>query len=134
VKAAQKPELDEQFFALFGHTEGGVDGFRAEISKNMQRELKAALKNKIKTQAFDALLDSVKIELPKAIVEDDINRLRQQAVQQFGGQMKAEQLPADLFAAQAERRVALGLIVAQMIKQFELKADDEAVRAVIEEM
>ncbi len=134
VQAPQKPELDDEFFALFGHNEGGAEGFRAEIKKNMQRELKAALKNKLKTQAFDALLETIKVDLPKAPVEDDINRLRQQAVQQFGGSVKPEQLPADMFAAQAERRVALGLIVGQMVKQFDIKAEDDQVRAVVEEM
>ena len=134
VKAPTEPELDDEFFALFGHTEGGLEAFREEIKKNMQRELKAALKNKVKTQAFDALLENNKIELPKAPVEADINSLRQQAVQQFGGNINPEQLPADMFAAQAERRVALGLIVGQMIKQFDIKVEDDAVRAVVEEM
>lgn len=134
VKAPTEPELDDEFFALFGHTEGGLEAFREEIKKNMQRELKAALKNKVKTHAFDALLESNKIELPKAPVEADINSLRQQAVQQFGGNINPEQLPADMFAAQAERRVALGLIVGQMIKQFDIKVEDDAVRAVVEEM
>lgn len=134
VQAPELPELDEEFFTLFGHTEGGLEEFRAEIAKNMERELKAAIKSKVKNQVFDALLEANKIELPKFQVENEINRLRRQAVQQFGGNVDLMQLPADLFAAQAERRVALGLIVAQMIEQFEIKADDAAVRSAIEEM
>lgn len=134
VQAPELPEMDEAFFTLFGHTEGGLEGFRAEVAKNMGRELKAALKGKVKTQVFDALLETNPIEVPKAQIESEINRLRTQAVQQFGGNVKPEQLPADMFAAQAERRVALGLIVAQMIKQFDIKAEDDVVRSTIEDM
>lgn len=134
VQAPELPEMDDEFFTLFGHTEGGLEGFRAEVAKNMGRELNAALKSKVKTQAFDALLAANEIQVPKAQIESEIDRLRTQAVQQFGGNIKPEQLPADMFAAQAERRVALGLVVAQMIKQFEIKAEDDAVRSTIEDM
>ncbi len=134
VQAPELPELDDEFFTLFGHTEGGLEGFRAEVAKNMGRELKAALKGKVKTQVFDALLETNQIEVPKAQIENEINRLRTQAVQQFGGNVKPEQLPADMFAAQAERRVALGLIVAQMIEQFDIKAEEDVVRSTIEDM
>ena len=63
-----------------------------------------------------------------------MNRLRVQAVQQFGGNIKPDQLPAELFEEQAKRRVVLGLIVAEVVKQGELKADEARVRELIEEM
>ena len=72
--------------------------------------------------------------MPKALLENEVNRLRVQAVQQFGGNIKPEQLPAELFEEQAKRRVVLGLIVAEVVKQFELKPDDAKVREMIEEM
>lgn len=133
VEEAGLPELDEEFFTLFGMNGGGLEGFRSEVSKNMERELKQALTNKVKIQVMDGLLAQNKIEVPAALVENENYRLRVQAVQQFGGQMKAEQLPAEMFDAQAKRRVSLGLLVAQMVKQFDIKADEDRVRSTIEE-
>ncbi|QEY58959.1 trigger factor [Pseudomonas sp. C27(2019)] len=134
VEGPELPELNEEFFAMFGNTEGGLEGFRAEVSKNMQRELKQAIKGKVKSQVMDGLLANNQIEVPSALISSEIDRLRVQAVQQFGGNVKPDQLPAELFTEQAKRRVALGLIVAQMVKQFEIKADDQLVRSTIEEM
>lgn len=134
VEAPVLPELNDEFFAMFGINQGGAEGFRAEVRKNMERELKQAIKAKVKNQVMDGLLATNKIEVPKALIGNEVNRLRMQAAQQFGGNIKADQLPAELFEDQAERRVALGLLVAQVIKQFELKAADDAVRAMIEEL
>ncbi len=134
VEEATLPELDDQFFTLFGMNEGGLEGFRDEVSKNMQRELKQALTNKLKIQVMDGLLAQNAIEVPKALIDSENYRLRAQAVQQFGGQMKAEQLPAEMFDEQARRRVSLGLLVAQLVKQFDIKADEDRVRSTIEDM
>ena len=134
VEAPELPELNEDFFAMFGNTEGGLDGFRAEVQKNMERELNQAIKSKVKTQVMDGLLAANEIEVPSALISSEVDRLRVQAVQQFGGNIKPDQLPAELFTEQAKRRVALGLIVAQMVTQFEIKADDAQVRSTIEEM
>ena len=134
VEGPELPELNEEFFAMFGNTEGGLDGFRAEVKKNMERELNQAIKGKVKGQVMDGLLAANDIEVPSALIASEVDRLRVQAVQQFGGNVKPDQLPAELFTEQAKRRVALGLIVAQMVKQFEIKADDAAVRSTIEEM
>jgi trigger factor len=128
------PELNEEFFKQFGVNESGEEGFRAEVRKNMERELRQAIKAKVKTQVMDGLLSSNPIEAPKALVDNEVDRLRVQAVQQFGGNIKPDQLPAELFQEQAKRRVVLGLIVAEVVKQFELKPDDARVRELIEEM
>ncbi|SEL37418.1 trigger factor [Atopomonas hussainii] len=134
VQAPQLPELNEEFFAQFGISEGGEAGFREEVRKNMQRELKQAIKTKVKNQVMDGLLAANAIEVPKAAIESEVNRLRQQAVQQFGGGLKADQLPAELFEEQAKRRVSLGLIVAEVVKKFDLKPDEARVKAMIEEL
>ena len=134
VEGPELPELNEEFFAMFGNTEGGLEGFRAEVKKNMDRELNQAIKGKVKSQVMDGLLAANTIEVPAVLISSEVDRLRVQAVQQFGGNVKPEQLPAELFTEQAKRRVALGLIVAQMVKQFDIKADDESVRSTIEEM
>ena len=134
VAAPVLPELNEQFFALFGASEGGLEGFRAEVRKNMERELRQAIKSKVKNQVMEGLLAANPVELPKALVANEVQRLRVQAVQQFGGNIKPEQLPAELFEEQAKRRVSLGLILAEVVKQAELKPDDARVRELIEEM
>ena len=134
IAAPQLPELNDDFFALFGVKEGGLEGFRAEVRKNMERELRQAIKSKVKNQVMDGLLAANPIEVPKALISNEVNRLRVQAVQQFGGNLKPEQLPAELFEEQAKRRVVLGLVVAEVVKQCELKPDDVRVREMIQEM
>ena len=134
VSEPKLPELNEEFFKQFGIKETGIDGFRTEVRKNMERELRQAIKTKVKNQVMDGLLAANPIEVPKALLENEVNRLRVQAVQQFGGNIKPDQLPAELFEEQAKRRVELGLIVAEVVKQFELKPDDARVRDLIQEM
>lgn len=134
VAEPKLPELNEEFFALFGVKEGGFDGFRAEVRKNMERELRQAIKSKVKNQVMEGLLAANPIEAPKALIGNEVNRLRVQAVQQFGGNINPQQLPAELFEEQAKRRVLLGLVVAEVVKQFELKPDEARVREMIEEM
>ena len=134
VSEPKLPELNEEFFALFGIKEGGLEGFREEVRKNMTRELRQALKTKVKAQVMDGLLAANPVEVPKALVQNEVDRLRVQAVQQFGGSIKPDQLPAELFEEQARRRVSLGLIIGELVKQFELKPDEARVRELIEEM
>ncbi|MEE1866626.1 trigger factor [Pseudomonas auratipiscis] len=134
VSEPKLPELTEEFFAQFGIKETGIDGFRAEVRKNMERELRQAIKTKVKNQVMDGLVAANPIEVPKALLENEVNRLRVQAVQQFGGNIKPEQLPAELFEEQAKRRVVLGLIVAEVVKQNDLKPDEARVREMIQEM
>ncbi|MEG1816871.1 trigger factor [Pseudomonas sp.] len=134
VSEPKLPELTEEFFAQFGIKETGIDGFRAEVRKNMERELRQAIKTKVKNQVMDGLVAANPIEVPKALLENEVNRLRVQAVQQFGGNIKPEQLPAELFEEQAKRRVVLGLIVAEVVKQNDLQPDEARVREMIQEM
>ena len=135
VAAPALPELNDEFFAQFGVNEGGLEGFRAEVRKNMERELRQAIKTKVKGQVMDGLLNTNTVEVPKALISTEIDRLREQAVQQFGGaNIEASQLPAELFEEQAKRRVSLGLIVAEVVKQNDIKPDNDRVRAMVEEL
>ncbi len=134
VSAPTLPELNEAFFNQFGIKETGLEGFRTEVRKNMERELRQAIKTKVKNQVMDGLLSANPIDVPKALLENEVNRLRVQAVQQFGGNIKPDQLPVELFEEQAKRRVVLGLIVAEVVKANELKPDEARVREMIQEM
>ena len=134
VSEPKLPELNEEFFAQFGIKETGIEGFRTEVRKNMERELRQAIKSKVKNQVMDGLLAANPIEVPKALLSNEVDRLRVQAVQQFGGNIKPDQLPAELFEEQAKRRVVLGLVVAKVVEQFDLKPDEDRVREMIQEM
>ncbi|MCF7503667.1 MULTISPECIES: trigger factor [Vibrio] len=134
VEARELPELNEEFVSKFGAAEG-VEGLKAEVRKNMERELKQAVKNRIKEQAIDGLVNENNIDVPSALIDQEISVLRQQAAQRFGGNTEAaDQLPRELFEEQAKRRVVVGLLLGEVIKTEELKADDEKVKAIIEEM
>ncbi|CAK1693253.1 trigger factor [Vibrio crassostreae] len=134
VEARELPELNEEFVSKFGAADG-VEGLKAEVRKNMERELKQAVKNRIKEQAIDGLVNENNIDVPSALIDQEIGVLRQQAAQRFGGNTEAaDQLPRELFEEQAKRRVVVGLLLGEVIKTEELKADDEKVKAIIEEM
>ena len=136
VEAQKLPELDEEFMKGFGVEGGDLAKFRAEVKKNMERELTNAIRANIKGQVMDALVGAHSFDVPAALVANEIQRMRQQMMQQFGGgqQFDASILPDDLFREQAERSVRLGLVVRQILEQNQLKADADKVRARIEEI
>lgn len=130
-------ELNEEFFAKFGLEEKTEEAFRAEVSKNMTRELNQSLKMKLKDQVFSQLLEVNGIEVPNALIEGEIDNLRRQAVMQFAGpdsDMDPNALPKEMFTDQADRRVKIGLLMQEVIKVNELEADDARVRTTLEEM
>ncbi|GAA0794329.1 trigger factor [Marinobacterium sediminicola] len=137
VSAQELPELNEEFFSRFGIEEKDLDGFKGEVRKNMERELKQALKMKLKDQVFTQLLKVNDIEVPSALIDSEIDNLRRQAIQQFGGpnaNIDPNMLPKEMFEDQAKRRVSVGLLVQEVVKTAELKADEDRVRETIEEM
>lgn len=135
VEVRELPELNDEFVARFGVAEGGVDALKAEVRKNMERELKQAIKARIKEQAIEGLVKENEIQVPSALIDQEINVLRQQAAQRFGGNVEAAaQLPRELFEEQAKRRVVVGLLLGEVIRTHELKADEEKVKALITEM
>ncbi|WP_174634783.1 trigger factor [Yersinia thracica] len=135
VEVRELPELTEEFIKRFGVADGSVAGLRAEVRKNMERELKGAVRNRVKTQAIDGLVSANEIDVPAALVESEIDVLRRQAAQRFGGNEKqAAELPRELFEEQAKRRVVVGLLLGEVISQHELKADEDRVKVLIEEM
>ena len=134
VEARELPEMNDEFVTKFG-AQGGVEGLKAEVRKNMERELDQAVKNKIKEQAINGLVEQNDIDVPSALIDQEVQVLRQQAVQRFGGNAdSAPELPRELFEEQAKRRVVVGLLLGEVIKTEELKADDEKVKALINEM
>ncbi|MCT8574424.1 trigger factor [Glaesserella parasuis] len=128
------PELTEEFVKKFGSAKT-VEELRAEIKKNMQRELKNALTARVKNQVINGLLANNDIEVPSSAVAEEVDVLRQQAVQRFGGKPEmAAQLPAELFEADAKRRVQVGLLLSSVITSNELKVDEDRVKETIAEL
>lgn len=128
------PAVDDEFAKLFGVEEGGVEALREEVSKNMSRELSQAVKAKVKNQVLDGLLASHEVGLPSALVAQEVDVLRQQAMQRFQGQMDPKnlpELPSEMFKEQAERRVKIGLLLGEVIKVNELKVSNEKVDELI---
>lgn len=139
VSKEQLPEIDKKFMEAFGVKNGSLEVFREEIKKNMERELKQAKKNRLKKQVMDALLEKNKIELPGSLIKQEIDQLRRQMFQQFGGgnQLKnfdLNMLPAEMFSDQASRRVSLGLLFSKLVEENNLKPDANKVRETVEEI
>lgn len=132
--------VDEELFEAYGVEEGGEAQFRSEIAQNMTRELKTAVRNRVKQQVLDAVVEKhANQDVPQALIDSEINAMRQQMFQQFGGagsdDMDMESLlPADMFREQAERRVKLGLVLNEMVAKNDLKADPDKVREAVEEI
>jgi len=128
------PTVDADFAKLFGVEEGGIEALRSEVSTNMTRELTQAVKAKVKEQVIAGLLEANDVEIPKALIAQEIDVLRKQAMQRFEGQMdpaNMPELPADMFEEQAKRRVKVGLLLGEVIKVNELKVDESKVNELI---
>ena len=132
--------VDEALFAQYGVAEGGEEQFRKEVADNMARELKNAVEAKVKQQVMDAVLDAHQsLEIPQSLVDQEVGVMRKQMFQQFGGAGNQDLdleslLPDTMFTENAERRVKLGLVMAEIIAANEIRADGEKVRDTIEEM
>lgn len=136
VKSAsepQLPELNEEFAKKMGVEDGNVDTFRGQVKEHMQRELDNAINNRKKEQVFNQLLEQNKFDVPQALIEHEGQAL----IQRYTGQKQAPKEPQALpepIKAEASRRVSIGLVLAEVIKQNEMKADQEKVRQHIENM
>ena len=135
VEELELPELTEDVIKRFGIADGTVESLRVEVRKNMLRELNATIRNKVKAQVIDGLVKNNEIDVPTALVEREIDVLRQQAVSRFGGNMKQPMdLPKELFEAEAKRRVSVGLLFSEIIESNKIKADDTKVKSLIDEI
>ena len=136
VESGRLPEVDEAFARALGIADGDLDKMRAEIRANVEREVKKRLGSELKQQVMHALQAVAKLELPRALVDMEVQRLvgAARADLQARG-LKMEQMPIDpqVFEEQARRRVALGLIVAELVRKHDLAAKPQQVRALVEE-
>ncbi|MFT6776547.1 MAG: trigger factor [Paraglaciecola sp.] len=137
IEQLDLPQVDEEFAKLFGIEDGNIEALHDEVRKNMQRELDQTLKASVKEQVITGLLEKNIIDLPKALVDQEIDALREQAKQRFSQQQGGNidnmpELPADLFEENARKRVSIGLLLGEVIKTNELRVDTAKVDVLIE--
>jgi trigger factor len=138
IEAQHLPTVDDGFAKALGIKDATVAGLRADVKKNLEREVRFRVQARNKAAVMDALIKAAELELPKSLVEAETERLLEGAradLKQRGVKdaEKAE-IPADIFKPQAERRVRLGLVVAELVRANNLQARPEQLQAHIEEM
>ncbi|MEQ1622326.1 MAG: trigger factor [Methylococcales bacterium] len=131
------PEIDDEFIKAYGIEDGSVDSFRQDVKENMQRELERALRGKLKNSLMDALYENTKIQIPRVLVDQEVDSLVKPYIENAKKRkLKVEDLnlPLDSFEEQAKRRVALGLILGEIIRKNDIKLDADKVRSTIEDL
>ena len=136
VQEPHVPEADAAFAKALGVADGDVAKMRADVRANLEREVKRRAEMRVKDQVMKALLEAARVEVPRALLDMEIERLMQNMrhdLEQRG--MKADQIPMpkEAFEPEAVRRVSLGLILAELVKLHRLEAKPEQIKAVIQE-
>jgi trigger factor len=136
IEWAHMPEVDAEFAKSLGIEDGDLNKMRQDIKSNLEREVKGRAKAKTKDSVMNSLIAAAELDVPKALVDQDVERLIEMARQdmaQRGMNVKDMPFPPELFTAQAERRVRLGLILAEVVKENKLEATQDQVKAQVEE-
>jgi trigger factor len=136
IEWAHMPEVDSEFAKSLGIESGDVQKMREDIKGNLERELSNRIKSKNKDSVMDALLKVTELDVPKALTDQEVSRLMEmtrQDMAQRGMNVQNMPFPPELFTAQAERRVRLGLILAELVKAYNLQATPEQVKAQVDD-
>jgi trigger factor len=134
VEEQHVPPLDDGLAASFGVTDGGVAALRGEVRKNMERELNERKNNEVKTRVFDALIRSNQVTVPRSLVEQEINGLQAEAMRQMGVKDPSQAPGRERFAALAERRVTVGLLIQEVLQQHNIKLEHARVEQRVKEL
>ena len=134
VEEQELPPLDDSLAELYGVTDGGLEQLKAEVTENMEREAKQKIRSDVKEQVMQGLLDANPIEVPKALIDQEIQSMRQEAMRRLGVDDPDKVPPAEQFRDAAERRVRLGLLLRQYISDEEITVDSDRLRAHLEDM
>ncbi len=138
IEAAHLPEVNDALAKSLGIADATVQGLRADVRRNLEREVKFRLLARNKQAVMDALVGKAELDLPKASVQAEVNRLMEGAradLKQRGiKDADKTPMPEDIFLPQAERRVRLGLVVAELVRSQKLQARPEQIKAHIEEL
>jgi trigger factor len=138
IEAQHLPEIDDAFAKSLGIADGTIEGLRADVKKNLEREVKFRVQARNKAAVMDALVKMAELELPNALVQNELERMIEAAREDLKkrGIKDADKapIPEDLFRPQAERRVRLGLVVAELVRSNNLQAKPDQLQKHIEEM
>ncbi|HFD92229.1 MAG TPA: trigger factor [Gammaproteobacteria bacterium] len=137
VEESVLPEVDEEFVRSFDVPDGSVESLRAEVRRSMEDELAQVIRDRVREQVMDGLLAANPVQLPQAQVEEQINALMNQArenLQRQGVNVGDVELSREMFEEQARKRVALGMLTAEIVKQQNMVADPDKVRAKVESL
>ena len=138
LEAAHLPEVNEALAKSLGIADASVEGLRADIKKNLEREVKLRVLARNKAAAMDALVSKAELDLPKASVQDELERMiaaaRADLKQRGVKDADKAPIPDDIFRPQAEKRVRLGLVVADLVRSNNLQAKPEQLKAHIDEL
>ena len=137
IEAPELPPVDKELAEKLGIEDGDVEKLKSDVRDNMQRELTAALDNKAKTAVMDKLLELNPVEVPSALIDSEAQNIAKQMAQnlmQQGMPADKAQMDPSAFRNEAKRRVQLGLILAEIVKQQDIKAPEEAVRARVDKI
>jgi trigger factor len=132
IKAVEQqslPEVDQEFFRAYGVEEGGLAEMRAEVRKSMEQELAEVIRGRVRVAVLDALHRGNSIQVPQALVEEQIQQLQLETARRMGIRDASQLPPRDAFVEPARRRVALGLLVAQIVQSQGMKVDRARVQA-----
>ena len=137
VSKPQLPELDEEFAKIFGVEDGKIESLRGEVRNNLQRELSDRIAETVRQNVLMKLLQNIEFDIPKPLVENEINAMietNRQQLERQGLPKKSAEIDRSAYAEEAERRVKLGLILHEVIKSEEIKADPALVKTRIESL
>ncbi len=134
VEGQQLPELNDEFAKSYGVEEGGMERLREEVAENMRRELGEAIRARLKKQIMDGLLAANPLELPKSLVDAQVRELQMDAGRRMGAQDVSQLPPAESFQEAARRRVALSLLINEIIRTTKLQLDQSKVLSRFEEL
>lgn len=134
VEESSLPEVDAAFCEAFGIAEGGIEALRAEVRENMERELAQAVQARLKSQVMEQLLAVNPITVPKALVDAEIRDMQMELLRRSGSRDARQLPPRENFEAGARRRVALGLILNEVIRRAGIQADAARVQARLDEL
>ncbi len=134
VEEQSLPAVDEEFCKAFGVEEGGVEALRTEVRKSMERELADLIRNRLRTQVLDALHDQNPIDVPRTLIDEQVQQMQFDAARQMGVREASQLPPREPFEAPARKRAALGLILGQIIQSEGLKVDRQRVQERLEDL
>jgi trigger factor len=134
IEESSLPAVDEEFMSAFGVSEGGIVALRSEVRASMEREMAQAVRQRMRAAVIDALVRDNAMEVPRTLIEEQVRELQLEAARRMGIKDPSQAPARGVFEEPARRRVALGLIMGEIIRSANLKADRQRVQSRLEEI